>query len=72
MNVLSRSVSRSCSFAQFVIAATSVILSVGFEGVSMKTAFVLPWIAAFTSSRSVMSTNVVSIPSRLAMTVRKR
>ena len=63
INVLSAIVIRLCSFASFTTPLMSVTSSSGFDGVSIKIAFVLGFKAFLIFSKSVVSTNVDSIPN---------
>ena len=63
IKVLSAIVIKLCSFAIFTTPLISVTSNNGFEGVSIKIAFVLGFIAFLIFSKSVVSTNVDSTPN---------
>ena len=63
INVLSTIVIKLCSFASFTTPLMSVTSNKGFDGVSIRIAFVFGFIAFLIFSKSVVSTNVDSTPN---------
>ena len=66
-NVLSHITSRSLSRANFTRGGIAVTLMFGLAIVSKYRIFVFPFIAFFTVSMSLQSTNVVSIPKSVSL-----